>query len=547
MRKVFLSLKSLKNIRFFNPAVLLALIILAQCALILYYAGSKKNFYMDEVATLLTANNSAMTQDGFLEIGRIYSGDELKSAITIGDGERFKFGFVKRNLLSDPLHVPLYFFSFNAAYSIYSFFSDAFSVYPGIILNLAFFILTGILLYKVSCFIFDSYSALLVNILWGFSTAAINSVLIIRPYSLLTCIFIFLVFCVFTSARKRNIGVLDCFLLWFAVFCGILTHYHFFIFASMVLFLFFVFLLHARRYKDLLKSALTVVISFLSACICYPVIRVIYSLITSNTVGSRQIFLFNDLLQNAYVSLSVWLLQTIGGVAGKIIFWAGIAFILFLCVKFLIDKKQLVKINFFTVVCFTGVLFIIITWQFLIYRNWHDTRYLWPAYPVAAVFLIFLLETAFNLIFSKSAKKKLFFAAAVIFLTAVPFFEKRDIIWLYADVPHIRNYKNALVLGINDSTDTYALLRFSGFIYDLSQMKNFVILGKDPGSELDIILKQKEIDREQIVILLHFLTSAAARDSVLSLLGKAGYSESQFLFSKTQTGVFLFVKNKTSE
>ena len=530
--------KNLKSI-FFNPAILLVLIILAQSALILYYAGHKKNFYMDEVATLLTANDSNMPQNGYLEVGRIYSVNDLKSAITIGAGERFNFEFVKKNLLKDLLHTPLYFFTFHAAYSVYSFFSDGFSIYPGILLNLAFFILTSVLLYGISRFIFGKYSALLVNCLWGLSTAAINSVLIIRPYALLACIFALLTYSVFSSARAKNLNISNCLLLWLAVFCGILTHYHFFIFAALVLFIFFVFLAIARRYKDLFKAAATAAASFLAAALCYrPIMQVIFSLAADNSVADRKISLFNKLFVNAYTSLSLWLTQTFGGTVWNIIFYAGIILILFWAVKVLI-KKQPVKINFFIAVCCTSVLFIVITWQSLSFRNWHDSRYLWPVYPVAAVFFMFLLDSAVNLFFSKNAKKKIIFAGIAIILTALPFFEKRPLVWLYTDTPNFSRYRDSLAIGINDSNDGYALLRFSGFIYDLTQVKNFVILGKNPGEELDEILKKGEYRREQILLLLHFLASAPARNSVLSVLEKYGYSvTTDFITEKSEIAVF---------
>lgn len=544
-------LKFFKNNRFFNPAVLLALIILAQSALILYYADKKKNFYMDEIGTLLTANNSEMPGTGYLkvlEVGRLYSGKDLKSAITVDAGERFKFGFVKKNLLLDPMHVPIYFFSVHVAYAVYSFFSDSFSIYPGILLNLIFFIFISILLYKAACFIFDQYQALLVNVLWGFSTGAINSVLIFRPYALLTCVFVLMTFCVFRAAHKKSMGNTDFFLLFFTMFCGILTHYHFFIFATMVLFCFFVFLMIQKRYEDLVKSLLSVLISFLTACLCYhPIIKNIYGLFTSNLIGYHQVFVFDNVLQNAYVSLSVWLLQTVGGAIGKIVFWAAIAFILFLCIKFLIDKKQIVKINFFTIIPFTGILFILTSWQFLIHRNWYDTRYLWPAYPVAVIFLVFLINTAVNFFFSKNLKKKFILVALIILFTAVPFFENRDIMWLYSDDTSITKYKNALVIGINDSTDSYALLRFSGFVYDLSQTGNFIILGKEPEKELDMILQQKDIASDQILFLVHYLTSPAAINSVQTVLKKSDYSDLKPLFAKTQITVFLSVKNNSLE
>ena len=523
---------------FFNPLALLALIILAQCALILFYAGHKKNFYMDEVATLLTSNDSGMAQTGFFEIGRVYSGDDLKSAITIGAGERFKFGFVKRNLLTDPFQVPFYFFLFHAAYSVYSFFSDGFSLYPGIILNLVFFVLTSLLLYNVSRFIFGRYSALLSNILWGFSTAAINSVLIIRPYALLACIFVLLALSVFRPARAKNMSAADCILLGIAVFFGVLTHYHFLIFAVLVLFCFFVFLIRAQRYKDLIKSASTVLISFLAACLCYPIIRILHNLIATNSLGERKIFFIDGLIKNAYEALSVWLEQTFGAVSGSIIFWAGVVFMLFLAVKFLIDKKQLIKINFFAAVCFTSLLFVIITWQSLTYRNWHDSRYLWPAYPAAAVFFLFLLDSAVNLVFSKNAKKKVVFAAVVVVLTAVPFFKKRDLVWLYSGTLNLANHENALAVGINDSDAPYALLRFSGFVYDLSRVKNFVILGSDPAKELDELLKQRGNTDGQLLLLLHYYTSEAARNNVLSVLKNSGYSNTEFLFERNQIAVF---------
>lgn len=542
-------IKSFKNIRFFTPAVLLTFIILAQSLLVFYYADKKKNFYMDEIATLLTANNSEMTQTNyleFLEVGRFYSGKDLKSAITVDDGERFKFGFVKRNLLSDKMHVPAYFFSVHISYAVYSFFSDNFSIYPGVLLNLLFFILTSILLYNASCFIFDRYQALLVNVLWGFSTGAINSVLIFRPYAFLACVFVLLTFCVFRAAYKKSMSNTDLFLLYFTIFCGILTHYYFFIFTVMVLFCFFIFLLIEKRYKDLLKSLLSVLASFLTACLCYPtIIKIIYGLFTSNMIGYRKIFVFDEILKNAYVSLSVWLLQTVGGAAGKIVFWAVLAFIIFLCIKYLIDKKYIVKLNFFTTIPFIGILFIFISWQFLVYRNWYDTRYLWPAYPIAAICFIFLISEFVNFFFSKNLKKKFILVALIIVFTAAPFFENRDIIWLYTDDPSITEYKNALVIGINDNPDSYALLRFSGFVYDLSQMENFIILDKEPERELNMILQQKDIVRDEIIFLVNYATSAAAIDSIRAVLKKSNYSDLKPFFAKTQVTVFLSVKNNS--
>ncbi|MDR2395471.1 MAG: glycosyltransferase family 39 protein [Endomicrobium sp.] len=244
------------NISFFyqKPLYILAVIIFIQILSIFYYSTKKKDLCGDEFVSL-RIHIGFKVRDVFRCYEPITSYEFEKSLKVSKDG-RFNYSRVYRNSKLDTGVPPLYYLVLYTAQSIYSLFSTSFSMYPGFILNTLFFVLASYILYFLSCFILEPDLALLPNLLWGFSAGAINSVLCLRMYILATAFYLLLLYCIFTIVRNKNAVLKDYLFLSLTIYFGVLTHYHFVVWASLVL-IFFLQVYLSYQFKWLSSSRLS--------------------------------------------------------------------------------------------------------------------------------------------------------------------------------------------------------------------------------------------------------------------------------------------------
>lgn len=153
----------------------------AQMAVALYFCVQKQGFHEDEFYTYYS---TARTNGFYVENGKWMDRETYRNEFVVLPNERFQYGLVKQ-VQSWDVHPPMYYWVFH---TVASFVPGVFSKWIGLSVNLFFhginLCLLAWLTYLVSKK--DWIMILLVNLLYGFSPAAMSGVVFIRMYEMLT-------------------------------------------------------------------------------------------------------------------------------------------------------------------------------------------------------------------------------------------------------------------------------------------------------------------------------------------------------------------------
>lgn len=194
--------------------------------LMAFLCAQKSDYHMDEILTFALSNNTAGKFPP-IEYGMKYEGwGPYYNGIVVNDGEGFDFRTVWDNQTED-VHPVLYYI---LVHSVCSVFSNHFSMWFGIIVNLCSLIFIDILLFQLSKRIFESeVLGAIVTGFFGTSFLLINMMSFIRMYSLLMVfvLLISLVFLIYFDKEKDLKFYLWTFLI---VLGGMLTQYFFVIY-----------------------------------------------------------------------------------------------------------------------------------------------------------------------------------------------------------------------------------------------------------------------------------------------------------------------------
>ena len=312
-----------------NIVIVLTAIILLQLGFITYmFAFQKEGFHSDDNWSYGFANAD--------EGGWIYHDDSGKSRnfnkwtdgkvlwdyITVQKGKQFDFGAVARNM-SDERNPPLHHMILHA---ICSFFPESFSWWYGYAINVLSFIGMMIALYFLGKEFFMSVKkALLICFFYGFSVAALNNMLFLRPYCLLTCFSILLIYFhvrmyrkKFHSCRKELIGIL------ITMIAGNLTQYTFMMFGMCLMLVFGIYEFSQKKWKFAIVHGLIMLQSVIITIIVWP--HTLDLLLTRNQMYAAQMPLLWEI--NFSMLLSVEESTGIPFRIPDILFWTYVKFIM---------------------------------------------------------------------------------------------------------------------------------------------------------------------------------------------------------------------------
>lgn len=256
-----------------RPSILLMAAILLFHTLLLVYFGSKKlGFHEDEMATFSLSNHP----DGFFFrteslMHQWVNGSEFLDVLTVSEEERFDYQMVYQNQESD-VHPPLYYY---VIHTLSSLFEGQFSKWIGLVPNIVFCLLTSVIMFLISKKLMKSDAlAALIAAVWAFSTGAVDTVIFIRMYAmltLLTSLFVFLHLKALDQTLSGNrISAKWLVLLFLNALAGLLTQYYFSVFALFLCGLFTLYLLFAKRWRDVLCYLIAECSAVASAILYYP-------------------------------------------------------------------------------------------------------------------------------------------------------------------------------------------------------------------------------------------------------------------------------------
>lgn len=227
-KKYFTSLKS-------NKKAIFGLFVVLQMALCLYYAYAKQSFYCDEIFQYGLANSEKYA---FIDTDSVRENSDTgwitkefyDNYVNVDKSKPFSFKAAYNNQAID-VHPPLSYMLLHIA----SYYTDHFSKWPGIILNLIFLLAFDFVFFYIANTIFRSgRKSLFALALFSMSSAGISNILYIRMYFILT----FFVTCLLAInihiLKNKRVQFIDAVLLFLCVVCGGLTHYYFYLIATIM-------------------------------------------------------------------------------------------------------------------------------------------------------------------------------------------------------------------------------------------------------------------------------------------------------------------------
>lgn len=223
---------------------------------------AKKGYFIDELFTYGLCNSDGWRIDYYDMyedyLDHWHDASLFHEYLTVQKDGRFDFAGVVENVSAD-VHPPVYFMIVHAMCSLLP---DVFTKWFGLLPNIAFFVITQILIYSISVELFgkENYMALVPVVLYGFSVGAVNSVTLIRAYMMLAmlCTFQFYVHVRLWNAVRRNdkkhehilLVVLLC-----STCVGFLTQYYYVIFAFFISAAYGIIQMLRKKWKHFCKYA----------------------------------------------------------------------------------------------------------------------------------------------------------------------------------------------------------------------------------------------------------------------------------------------------
>lgn len=251
-----------------HPRLWLCLVLLASFAFMLFWGSRKSDqaYHVDEIWQFSFANSygGGTKVIGENDLGKWLSPEVFRDYTTVQPGQKFSIREIMHSAEMD-LHPPLSHLLLNA---VSSYFPNAMSKWFGLSINIAAYLLTVWMLYHLALVFFtrESY-ALTATSLWAFSLAAVNTVMYIRMYCLLTLFSVVLIYCSVQFMRKGGSKYLAG--MFAATVLGGLTEYIFWIFGCFTTLSFMAFN-YRRSLKDTVAYAAVSLLAFLSACVIFP-------------------------------------------------------------------------------------------------------------------------------------------------------------------------------------------------------------------------------------------------------------------------------------
>lgn len=257
--------------------VVFFLVLFAQIANILYWASRKEGYFGDELYSyqfICQTDYPSIHEDRPEKeyLNNWHSSGYFKDYFTVSEEERFSFIGVYRSIKED-VHPPLYYMLLMAVCSFF----PSFTKWPVIILNIVFFILSYIILYRISGKLLKTWPArMLPCLLWGFGAGAVTTAVFGRMYMQLACFTLWFVYrhALFIEGGMRDGKVRKRVLagIFLALVFGVLTQYYFLVFAFFLAGCTWLFLMLLKRMRAVIAYT-AVMVSGLSACIfVWPVI-----------------------------------------------------------------------------------------------------------------------------------------------------------------------------------------------------------------------------------------------------------------------------------
>lgn len=306
-------------------------IIILQCLCFLFlFFFVKREFHSDEVWTFGLAN-SKESPHIFMDIDRNpinmrewKSAEIFKDYLTVGEDERFDFSIPYRNSIKDTPPLLLFYIHF-----ISSIFPGHFSFAYLIPLVLFSIIISGYCFYNSLVYGgLSEKTALLTMFLFGLSAGGIDIFIFLRHYSLFVTECLVLLYLHMRIYKYNLLSVKTCIGIIVCNVAGVMTHNYYWVYAFILGCYFVLYLLIKRKWKQLLIYSFSMLAGVGIGYMIYPSLFSSYEMWEDNVFGKG----FSYTIQ-VIVCIRLILMQLIG--IGPSIYSKGILPTIGLCIIYL--------------------------------------------------------------------------------------------------------------------------------------------------------------------------------------------------------------------
>jgi len=173
--------------KYFNILILL-IIIFVGTGLRIHYGNQKVYFHHDEIFSLEASNGNTWAYERTNEENwnKVISGNIFKKDVEISHDEQFNFDFLKIEGESENgTHPPLHYISLHLFQTLLT--DGKFSKWPGIVLNIVFYVFSSVALYLISSlFINDKFLLFLPTFIFATHNLMISMSMFSRMYEMMT-------------------------------------------------------------------------------------------------------------------------------------------------------------------------------------------------------------------------------------------------------------------------------------------------------------------------------------------------------------------------
>lgn len=529
--------------------LLLSLLILIQCIyLSVDFGVNKKGYHSDELWNYGFANSSTGTniysEDGSKALKNFYEWKDsqiLYDYITVDESEIFDYTSLYHNTVND-FHP---FLGFIPLHFVCSLFPGTFSMWYGFVVNLLFFVIGQIFLYKLTVSLTKSPEwGIITCFFYGFTTACEDIYFFLRIYAPAATFAIMMTYYMVEiyhrrkdfSIKKHYPQVIK---LVLSCLCGCLTLHLFLLYAFITTFVFCAIFLFQKRIRMMFSFGFTMTLSVGASILIYPA-TINHLFLSEGTFGSHiskydllfqyktyLSYLTNDLFGFA---TSPWHTMTAAYIGyGLLIF---IFFLIPVCFLLRHEKKfhsfirtlKNKSISFIKkyknfplelLPLFAGINFILIAnakMTSVLKMGRTANRYIMIVYPIAAVFASVILFYILTWII----KKKLVRTITAVFLAA--FFAISSII--LAEHIYYFNYPKEGVTLDSLGSDSNCIITIGDpwlltcLTYNVGQTNQFFVTNYSYAKYIDYQIENIDLNEP-----LYLLMDTSVFDSSLSLGG----------------------------
>lgn len=376
-----------------------SLLLLFNIGLVLYYFNQRDIFYIDEQWSYAHANS---TQGAFLsptidshfnDVNHDISykwidGKVFHDYLTVQKDEQFRYAHIWENLEKD-VHPPLFYV---VLHMVCSFFPDVFNKWLGGSINILFFALTLLMLYKLSKLVLqDDVLALMPVFLWGFSNVGIGAAMYLRMYMLQTFFAVGLVYETLLLLEENKVSGKRLGLVYLYSALGILTQYNSLIFSFWVAVAGGVVLLCRKNWRLLFGFGGCMLLSAVTLFVIFPdAYDVLLHSQRGDEIGGRTkqlgSFLFWVLRTDDFFEICLTQLFSFRKVSSSIFVVFFILGFMAICSR---QKNMNVRLLLFVCVCMSLFLALFMPG---VYLYW--SRYFMFVMPFVAILTIYLFMQA---------------------------------------------------------------------------------------------------------------------------------------------------------